>query len=163
MPHCPRTVAFTMRALPLLPLRMALGHFAQCPSVDAAPSGRLCRPVGSDQPDRSALYAAGAAARGPRITAHRRGGALAADARIAGPVGMLHGRCDGDALLFSRDLTSEGDTEAVLALRNALDDAGLDLSEELAQMSGPLATPLRQILHIVERLTGLPLHRADNR
>jgi predicted lipid carrier protein YhbT len=51
-------------------------------------------------------------------------------ARIAAPLvvllGMLDGTYDGDALFFSRDLVIEGDTEAVLALRNALDDAELD-------------------------------------
>jgi predicted lipid carrier protein YhbT len=51
-------------------------------------------------------------------------------ARIAAPLmvllGMLDGTYDGDALFFSRDLVIEGDTEAVLALRNALDDAEFD-------------------------------------
>lgn len=52
------------------------------------------------------------------------------DARIAAPlivlVGMLDGTYDGDALFFSRDLVIDGDTEAVLALRNAIEDAELD-------------------------------------
>ena len=54
------------------------------------------------------------------------------DARIAAPlivlVGLLDGSYDGDALFFSRDLVIEGDTEAVLALRNAIENAGLDPS-----------------------------------
>ncbi|MEZ5870101.1 MAG: SCP2 sterol-binding domain-containing protein, partial [Defluviimonas denitrificans] len=85
------------------------------------------------------------------------------DARIAGPLSaflaMMHGAEDGDALFFSRDLTVEGDTAAVLALRNAIDDAELDLAEELATLSGPLATPLRGLLTGAERATGLTLHR----
>ncbi len=52
------------------------------------------------------------------------------DARIAAPLivllGMLDGTYDGDALFFSRDLVIEGDIEAVLALRNAIEDAELD-------------------------------------
>lgn len=50
---------------------------------------------------------------------------------------MLHGREDGDALFFSGALEISGDTSAVLALRNALDDAELDLTEELASWSPP--------------------------
>ena len=50
--------------------------------------------------------------------------------RIAGPllglIGLIDGTYDGDALFFSRDLVVEGDVEAVLALRNAIDDAGID-------------------------------------
>jgi len=34
---------------------------------------------------------------------------------------LLEGRADGDALFFSRTLTVEGDMEAVVALRNAID------------------------------------------
>lgn len=49
------------------------------------------------------------------------------DARIKAPLvvlmGMVDGTYDGDALFFSRDLMIEGDTSAVLALRNALEDA----------------------------------------
>jgi predicted lipid carrier protein YhbT len=41
-------------------------------------------------------------------------------------LGMIDGTYDGDALFFSRDLTIEGDTEAVLALRNALENAEFD-------------------------------------
>jgi predicted lipid carrier protein YhbT len=74
---------------------------------------------------------------------------------------MMHGAEDGDALFFSRDLAVEGDTAAVLALRNAMDDAELDLTEELAALSGPLAAPLRRALARAERSTGLALHRVD--
>lgn len=66
-------------------------------------------------------------------------------ATIRGPLRALldlaAGRVDGDALFFNRDLSIEGDTEAVVALRNAMDDADLDLLEELAQAFGPLARP----------------------
>ncbi|WP_200808475.1 ubiquinone anaerobic biosynthesis accessory factor UbiT [Tistlia consotensis] len=89
-------------------------------------------------------------------------------ARIAGPLaallGMIHGRLDGDALFFSRDLAIEGDTEAVLALRNALDDAELDLPDEAAACLGPLsplvARPAGLVVPLAERMTGVALSRA---
>nr|WP_321456754.1 SCP2 sterol-binding domain-containing protein [uncultured Cohaesibacter sp.] len=57
-------------------------------------------------------------------------------------VSLLDGEEDGDALFFSRDLTIEGDTEAVLALRNALDDAEIDFVHECSAIAGPLGKPL---------------------
>lgn len=48
---------------------------------------------------------------------------------------MVHGALDGDALFFSRDILIEGDTEAVLALRNAVDDAEIDLAGEIAAVT----------------------------
>lgn len=89
------------------------------------------------------------------------------DARIGGPLaallGLVHGSYDGDALFFSRDLVVEGDTEAVLALRNAIDDAEIDLSEEALHALGPLralaARPVAGILPLIERLTGVSMSR----
>ncbi|WP_316861626.1 SCP2 sterol-binding domain-containing protein [uncultured Cohaesibacter sp.] len=57
---------------------------------------------------------------------------------------LLDGEEDGDALFFSRDLTIEGDTEAVLALRNAIDDAEIDFIHECAQLAGPLSQPVER-------------------
>ena len=57
-------------------------------------------------------------------------------------------RVDGDALMFSRDLVIEGDVEAVLALRNAIDDAQLDLVTELSAVFGPLGAPARRALEM---------------
>ncbi|WP_180966810.1 ubiquinone anaerobic biosynthesis accessory factor UbiT [Cohaesibacter celericrescens] len=57
---------------------------------------------------------------------------------------LMDGEEDGDALFFSRDLTIEGDTEAILALRNALDDAEIDFIHECAQMAGPLSKPVER-------------------
>jgi predicted lipid carrier protein YhbT len=53
-------------------------------------------------------------------------------------MGLIDGSYDGDALFFSRDLVVEGDVEAVLALRNAIDDAGVDLVADTAALFGPL-------------------------
>jgi len=68
-----------------------------------------------------------------------------ADAIIRGPflvlVDLLDGTLDGDAMFFSRDLVIEGDMEAVLALRNALDDADLNLVDLCADLAGPMRGP----------------------
>jgi O2-independent ubiquinone biosynthesis accessory factor UbiT len=70
--------------------------------------------------------------------------------RIAGPLlgllGLIDGSYDGDALFFSRDLIVEGDVEAVLALRNALEDAEVDLIAEAAAVVGPLAPVAQRML-----------------
>lgn len=79
-----------------------------------------------------------------------------ATAVIRGPllrlVDLLEGRVDGDALFFTRDLTIEGETEAVVALRNAVDDAEIDIRADLLSPLGPLAEPARRILDGAESL-----------
>ena len=55
---------------------------------------------------------------------------------------------DGDAAFFSRDLEVSGDTEAVVRLRNALDDIDGSIAEETAAMFGP---PGRAILASLRR------------
>lgn len=45
---------------------------------------------------------------------------------------------DGDALFFSRDLTISGNTEAVVCLRNALDDVEGSIANDVADMFGPI-------------------------
>ncbi|EEW26561.1 ubiquinone anaerobic biosynthesis accessory factor UbiT [Rhodobacter ferrooxidans] len=87
-----------------------------------------------------------------------------ADCMISGKLsallGLVHGAVDGDALFFSRDLVIEGDTEAALALRNAVDDAELDLAEEITRLAPPLAPMLKRLVAAAERRTGVALHRA---
>lgn len=72
-----------------------------------------------------------------------------ADASVAGPMltllALLEGRIDGDAVFFSRSLSVTGDMEAMLALRNALDDCSFDLPSDLAGMAGPLAVPFQRV------------------
>ncbi len=68
---------------------------------------------------------------------------VVADTTIRGPlaelIALMEGRVDGDALFFSRALIMEGDTEAALALRNAVDGEGIDLARDFAALFGPLA------------------------
>ena len=91
----------------------------------------------------------------PRLTAARED-ADRAVATIRGPlltlIDLLEGRIDGDALFFSRTLSIEGDTEAVVALRNAVDDAGIDVKRDLLDFLGPFAMPARHAFGLGERL-----------
>lgn len=79
----------------------------------------------------------------PEVHMIRSGDEPSADVTIRGSlatlIALLEGRVDGDALFFSRDLTVEGDTEALLALRNAVDGECIDLLEDFVVSLGPLA------------------------
>jgi predicted lipid carrier protein YhbT len=63
------------------------------------------------------------------------------DAKIAGKVFRLLRLIDcdedGDAMFFSRDLDVTGDIEAVVTLRNALDDVDGSIAGTVAGMFGP--------------------------
>lgn len=89
-----------------------------------------------------------------------------ADARIAGPLaallGLVHGTWDGDALFFSRQLVIEGDTSAAVALRNAIDDAELDLGTEISALAGPFAPMLGPLIAFAQDRTGVPLRRKED-
>lgn len=88
----------------------------------------------------------------PALTVRRDGKDSGAVAIIRGPVlkllELLEGRTDGDALFFSRDLVIEGDTEAVVALRNAVDDTEIDLLNDLVGALGPLSGPIRRLVRL---------------
>jgi len=83
----------------------------------------------------------------PMLTVCRDFDDIRPTAVIRGPLEMLfnlaEGKIDGDAAFFSRQLVIEGDTEVVLALRNAVDGAGINLEDDFAATLGPLARPLR--------------------
>ena len=74
------------------------------------------------------------------------------DARIAGGffdlLGLVDGAEDGDALFFSRDLDITGNTEAVVCLRNALDDVEGSIAEDVAGLFG---APGRAVLAALRR------------
>jgi len=87
----------------------------------------------------------------PRLTVLREGDAppAAPAAAIRGPmpalIELLEGRIDGDALFFSRILAVEGDMAAVVALRNAVDGADINLIDDLLRPLGPLGAPARRV------------------
>lgn len=92
-------------------------------------------------------------ARGPSLAAlRRRDGPPPVRATIHGPllmlVDLLEGRIDGDAVFFARGLTVEGDMEAVVALRNAVDSAEIELAEDVFALLGPLAVPARRLMPV---------------
>ncbi len=162
----PSFVSISMQILPLWPISMALSQLARdllrthpqiLNRIDKYQNQKFMLDI-TDLPFALLLDPAQA-----RLRAFRRSAAPEADARISGTLAaflaMLHGVEDGDSLYFSGVLQIEGDTSAVLALRNALDDAELDLSEEIARALPLLAPPLRLALAPLERLTGLHLRR----
>jgi len=72
------------------------------------------------------------------------------DAIIRAPLkilfGLLDGSIDGDAMFFTRDMTFEGDTEAVVALRNALDGADINFVTDVSSTFGPLSGSAEQFI-----------------
>ena len=92
---------------------------------------------------------------GPRIEALRSLKGHDVAARIAGPflvlLDMVRGRLDGDALFFSRDIVVEGDMEAVVALRNALDAEAVDIVVETAHAFGPASGLVTHGADLAER------------
>jgi predicted lipid carrier protein YhbT len=66
----------------------------------------------------------------------------AADASVKGSLeallALLEGRIDSDALFFTREIVVEGDTAAVVALRNVLDREIISVLDEAASLFGPL-------------------------
>ncbi|MDP4032150.1 MAG: SCP2 sterol-binding domain-containing protein [Pseudorhodobacter sp.] len=166
IPRLPRLAATALRPLPLAPVSVVLTALTR--NIVRRNPGLFAR-LGAyraksfildltDLPFGVLLDVSGAKA---RVTAHR--GAPVADVQISGSLaaflGMVHGAYDGDALFFSRDLAVSGDTAAALALRNAIDDSELDFAAEVAALSGPLRIPLDKLINLVERRSGVALHR----
>ncbi len=86
----------------------------------------------------------------PSLTAYRRWQKPAHDAAIAGTffrlLDLIDGELDGDALFFTRDLQVQGDTEAVVTLRNALDDMEGSAMDSVLGSFGPLSRPANLVL-----------------
>lgn len=172
IPLIPAAVGLGLRPLPLAPLALAIDLVVR--SVARRHDGMFGR-LGAhsdkrfliDPTDLPFVFVITPHIGNPSAAVARSAEGLDVDARIAGPiaalVGLVHGAYDGDALFFSRDLVVEGDVEAVLALRNALDDAEIDLVEEAAQALGPLASPAQQVGKVaarwIEWMTGMAMTR----
>jgi predicted lipid carrier protein YhbT len=144
--HLPTAVNRLMSLLPMLPIELISGTLARNataarPSVVTRLGEHAASCFAIDPVDCPFAFLVTLRNGRPDITLRRDLAGVAYAARIAAPLvvllGMLDGSYDGDALFFSRDLVIEGDTEAVVALRNALDDADLDPAT-LAGVPGPL-------------------------
>ncbi len=169
IPICPAALARLLRVVPLVPVSLSL---TACSRRIAKRHPGLFRRLGEhgrkrfvlDPADLPIVLCLEANGGQPKVRAVR--GNCDGDARISGPlaalIGLVHGAYDGDALFFSRDLVIEGDTAAALALRNAVDDAELDLSQEIAAMSGPFARFLLRAVAFAEQRTGVSLARPED-
>lgn len=94
----------------------------------------------------------------PQLKAFNRGREVEYDVRISATfrthLKMIDSQTDGDALFFNRDLTITGDTEAIVALRNALDDMDGTLAGDVAASFGPLSGTVRTIFNLAGKEKG---------
>lgn len=151
----PPLLTAALRPLPLAPLQPALDLLLRAvlrrhPRIFERLGEHAQRRFGLDPTDLPFALLLEPRPQTPRITALRRLPARGLDARIAGPirglVGLANGSLDGDALFFSRDLMVEGDMAAVVALRNAIEGADVDLIRDAASSLGPFGPPAEQLL-----------------
>ncbi len=174
IPRFPTAAAAALRFAPLAPLSLAGARLVKTlvrrhPSLFARLGPLAEKTYLIDPTDLPFVFRLEPHPDAPRLEALRRDDAGHWDARIAGPLaallGMVHGVYDGDALFFSRDLVIEGDTEAVLALRNAIDNEEIDLADEAAALFGPLESlasgPARKLAALLGGLSGVALTRAE--
>jgi predicted lipid carrier protein YhbT len=174
IPRFPAAGAIALQFAPLAPLSFAGGSLVKSlcqrhPSLFARLGEQTEKTFLIDPTDLPFVFRLEPRPDAPRLEAFRREDAGHWDARIGGALaallGMIHGVYDGDALFFSRDLVIEGDTEAVLALRNAIDNEEIDLAKEAAELFGPLAflasAPARRMASLLGNLTGVALTRAE--
>lgn len=161
----PPTVTLALRPLPLAPLRLPLALLLRQlarrhPVLFERLGEHAAKRFGIDPTDLPFAFILTPHPARPAIAVVRRLPAQL-DVRIAGPlaglIGLVDGDLDGDALFFSRDLVVEGDVEAVLALRNAIDGAGIDLIDEIAAGLGPLRPAGTRLLRAALRVPGRPL------
>jgi predicted lipid carrier protein YhbT len=152
----PPLLQAALRPLPLAPLTPLLGLVLRAvlrrhPAIFDRLGGHAHKRFGLQPTDLPFALVLAPHPEAPRVAAVRRLPRHGIDARISGPlralVALAEGEMDGDALFVSRTLTVEGDMEAVIALRNAMDGEGLDLVRDVAAALGPFS-PLAERLGI---------------
>ncbi len=164
----PAAIGTVVRPLPRLPLAIALtlairGLARRRPELFERLRSFSERPVAvvpTDLPIAFLIVPAGADAIVEVVHPDDAGDAVAtARAPLLVLLGLLDGTYDGDALFFSRDLSIDGETDAVVALRNALDDAELTPAE-LIGVDGALGRVFERAvgdaLRVAWRLAGAP-------
>lgn len=150
----PWLLSMALRALPLAALQLVItaclgAAVARRPDLFQHLGPHANRRFGIDPTDMPFAFELRPLKVRPRISVLRKLPQTGIDARVSGPLLAILGPTSGtlhrDALFFSRDLVMEGDVAAVVALHNALDDAGIDLVALAAECLGPLGLPLTQI------------------
>lgn len=95
----------------------------------------------------------------PQLRAFNRGRDIEYDVCISASfrnlLKMIDSQTDSDALFFNRDLSISGDTEAIVALRNALDDMDTTLARDVAASFGPLSGAVRAMLGLAAEQKGI--------
>ncbi len=175
IPRLPPVGAAALRFAPLAPLSFVAARFARSlgrrhPALFARLGEEADKIFLIDPTDLPLAFRLLPRPEDPRLETVRREAAGCWDARVAGPlaalIGLVHGAYDGDALFFSRDLVIEGDTAAVLALRNAIDNEEIDLAREAAALFGPFESlalrPARELAGFAARWTGVALTRPQS-
>jgi predicted lipid carrier protein YhbT len=154
----PAPFALAARLLPLLPLQLMLDASlreirTRHPRIFDRLGDHTAKRFGIDPTDLPLAFVLQPRRLHPQIHAVRTLPPRL-DVTIAAPlaalIGLVDGSYDGDALFFSRDIQIDGDMEAVLALRNAIDDSRIDILAESVAWLGPLKAPAERLLrHVV--------------
>lgn len=151
-PAIPSRLGPVLRVLPLAPLQPLLAAILRAivhrhPGITERLGDHALKKFAIEPTDLPFAFLLEPLVVGPRLTALRTISRSKVDVRVSGPfamlAGLIDGTYDGDALFFSRDITVEGDMEAIVALRNAIDDAGIDFIADIAAAFGP-AAPLAE-------------------
>ena len=173
--HLPPGLAKAASVLPLLPLELAARRLlanamAARPGFASRLGEHAGRSFAIDPVDCPFVFLIAPEQGHATVRVVRRLSDAPHDARIAAPLvvllGMIDGTYDGDALFFSRDLAIEGDTEAVLALRNAIENAELAPSVVLRlpqRISGPFDRATDMALGRLRRALEAPEPSAPER
>ena len=128
------------------------------PNLLARLSGHADGIIGIDPVELPFVFLLDPAPSRPRLLLARDFAQVPTIARIRGSfatlVALCEGRLDGDSAFFARRLVFEGDTEAVLALRNAIDSSDITVRREIEAFLGAFARPVLRAAETAGRLTG---------
>jgi O2-independent ubiquinone biosynthesis accessory factor UbiT len=173
--YLPPGLAKAASVLPLLPLELVVRHLlanamAARPTFASRLGEHAGRTFAIDPVDCPFVFLFTPEAGRASLRVVRDLSTAAHDARIAAPLvvllGMIDGTYDGDALFFSRDLVIEGDTGAVLALRNAIENAELNPSLVLGLpdgIGGPFNRATEMAFNHLRRTLDAPEPSGPNR